>query len=85
MKKYYYKLTTSIFQAPKEIEYNEVEHKILNEHIKDIEIVVIAEEANQAGNKMQERLKEIIEWQFKNDLTIKYYKFNVKLVKIEET
>lgn len=84
MNKYYYKFTTSIFQAPKEAEYDEVQHKILNEHIKDIEIIVIAEEASQAGNKMQLRLKEIIEWQFKNDPSVRHYKFNTKLFKIEE-
>ena len=83
MKKYFFKLTEAVFQAPKEIEYNEVEHKILNESIRDIEIVVSAGNIEEANIKVEESLKEIISSQFSDYQKTRSYKFAVRIAKIE--
>lgn len=84
MKKYFFKLAETIFQAPKEIEYNEVEHKILNESIRDIEIVVSAKNIQDANVKVDECLQEILSSQFSNQPRINNYKFGVKIARIED-
>ena len=84
MKKYFFKLTEALFQAPKEIEYNELEHKILNESIRDIEIVVSANNIEEANIKVEQSLKEIISSQFSDYREIKSYKFGVSIAKIED-
>ncbi len=84
MKRYFFKITSARFTAPKEVEYNELEHKILNEKIKDIEIIVLAEKIEDTNIKVEETLKEIISSQLLDFPLIKFYKFGVKTDKIEE-
>lgn len=84
MRKYFFKLTEAVFQAPKEIEYNEVEHKILNESILDIEITVAARNIQEANVKVDECLQEIIVAQFSGHPRINNYKFGVKIARIED-
>ncbi len=84
MKRYFFKITSAKFTAPKEIEYNELEHKILNEKIKDIEIIVLAENVEDTNAKVEEILKEIISSQLLDFPLITFYKFGVKIETIEE-
>ncbi|MCL4363804.1 hypothetical protein M1328_01035 [Patescibacteria group bacterium] len=84
MKKYVFQVTSSIFQASRDVQYNELEHKILNEKIDGIEIVIKVDKLDDVNNKIEENLKEIIVLNFLDYPNIKNYKFKVKVVKIEE-
>ena len=84
MKKYHFKFTEALFQAPDKVQYNIVNHKILNELLEEIDIVVVAEKIDEASKKVEETMKEIISTQLSDYPGIEYFKFGVAIRKIEE-
>ncbi len=84
MNKYRFSVTDAKFVAPKEIEYNEVLHKILNEEVEDIKLTALADDVNAAMVKANKMINEIMMVAFQHYPNIQHYKFTVKIEEIEE-
>ena len=84
MNKYFYKITEAIFEPPKDVEYSEVDHKVLNEEVKNTEIIVNASNVIEAAKKAEGILNEIVTSQFSNFPKITFYKFALSIFRVEE-
>lgn len=85
MKRYLFSIDKVIFiQSSPPIAYDEVQHKMINEKIKELSIIVLAKDIKEAEEKIIPSLNEIVLYNFGDRENISNYKFVPTLVKVEE-
>lgn len=83
MNKYTFKLLEAKFTPAPDAKYNIVMHKILNEEIENIRIIIHDANIKDASEKALKELNYIIMYNFQNFPLIGNYNFQLKLISTE--
>lgn len=84
MKKYTFRVLPAMFNHLLNISYDEVQHKILNEDLEEIRIIILANDLKEGFEKAKLELTQIIAYNFSDLPTIDSYNFRLKVIEIQD-
>lgn len=83
MNKYVFIILPAVFSAPRNTTYNEVEHKILNEALEKIRILIMGKDLKEGLEKAKQELQQIIAANFNDIPDIDNYAFRLRVIEIQ--
>jgi hypothetical protein len=83
MNKYTFKILPAIYSATQTSAYNEVEHKILNQNIEEIRILIEASDMKESFERAKNELSQIIAYNFGDIQNIDNYAFRLRIVEVQ--